>query len=166
MDVRIGAPQRACGGESIAGRLYRPHDRPRCGRGCEWREIAAENAGNPAIARPISPAVPRCFPATPGRRRIRHDVENRPALVSGIRDGLAAILWRATMAKIYTRTGDGGETALFAGGRIRKDDPRLAAIGTIDELNALIGCARVALGRMESAAVELNEFCERVQHHL
>lgn len=70
------------------------------------------------------------------------------------------------MAKIYTRTGDGGETALFAGGRIRKDDPRLAAIGTIDELNALIGCARVALGRMESAAVELNEFCERVQHHL
>jgi cob(I)alamin adenosyltransferase len=70
------------------------------------------------------------------------------------------------MAKIYTRTGDGGETALFAGGRIRKDNPRLAAIGTIDELNASIGCARVELGRMETAAAELNNFCERVQHQI
>jgi cob(I)alamin adenosyltransferase len=70
------------------------------------------------------------------------------------------------MAKIYTHTGDGGETALFAGGRIRKDDPRLAAIGTIDELNAVVGLARVELGRTEPTCTELNEFCERVQHHL
>jgi cob(I)alamin adenosyltransferase len=72
----------------------------------------------------------------------------------------------AKMAKIYTRTGDGGETALFAGGRIRKDDPRLAAIGTIDELNAQLGVARAELNRAESVATDLDQFCERVQHQL
>jgi cob(I)alamin adenosyltransferase len=47
--------------------------------------------------------------------------------------------------KIYTRTGDKGETGLFAGGRVRKDHSRVAAYGTVDELNAAIGLAR-ALG--------------------
>jgi cob(I)alamin adenosyltransferase len=44
--------------------------------------------------------------------------------------------------KIYTKTGDGGETALFGGGRVGKDDPRVEAYGEIDELNALLGVAR------------------------
>ena len=44
--------------------------------------------------------------------------------------------------KIYTRTGDTGETALFGGGRVSKDHPRVAAYGDIDELNAVIGVAR------------------------
>ena len=43
--------------------------------------------------------------------------------------------------KIYTRSGDRGETALFAGGRIAKDDARLVAIGAVDELNATLGLA-------------------------
>ena len=45
--------------------------------------------------------------------------------------------------KIYTRRGDSGETALFGGGRTRKDDPRVEAYGTVDELNAAIGAAVV-----------------------
>lgn len=41
--------------------------------------------------------------------------------------------------KIYTRTGDEGETGLFAGGRVRKNHLRLHAYGTVDELNAVLG---------------------------
>jgi cob(I)alamin adenosyltransferase len=44
--------------------------------------------------------------------------------------------------KIYTRTGDQGETGLFGGGRVPKDHPRVAAYGDIDELNSVIGVAR------------------------
>jgi cob(I)alamin adenosyltransferase len=70
------------------------------------------------------------------------------------------------MPKIYTRTGDEGETGLFADGRIRKDDPRLDAIGTIDELNAALGLVRVELGRIEPPPIDLDEFAERTQHQL
>jgi len=41
--------------------------------------------------------------------------------------------------KIYTRTGDDGHTALFGGGRVPKDDARVSAYGTVDELNAVLG---------------------------
>ena len=44
--------------------------------------------------------------------------------------------------KIYTRTGDSGETGLFGGGRVPKDHPRVAAYGDVDELNSAIGVAR------------------------
>jgi len=43
--------------------------------------------------------------------------------------------------KIYTRTGDEGQTSLFAGGRTRKDSARLHAYGTIDELSSVLGLA-------------------------
>jgi cob(I)alamin adenosyltransferase len=46
--------------------------------------------------------------------------------------------------KIYTRTGDAGETGLFGGGRVGKDDPRVAAYGDVDELNAALGLVRAA----------------------
>ena len=46
--------------------------------------------------------------------------------------------------KIYTKTGDAGDTGLFGGGRVPKDHPRVTAYGEIDELNALIGMARAA----------------------
>lgn len=44
--------------------------------------------------------------------------------------------------KIYTRTGDTGETALFGGGRVPKDHPRVAAYGDVDELNSVLGLIR------------------------
>lgn len=44
--------------------------------------------------------------------------------------------------RIYTRTGDKGDTGLFGGGRVSKDDPRVEAYGEVDELNAIIGLAR------------------------
>lgn len=45
--------------------------------------------------------------------------------------------------KIYTRTGDKGETALSDGSRVPKHDPRVEAYGTVDELNAAIGLCRL-----------------------
>ena len=47
-----------------------------------------------------------------------------------------------TLVKIYTRTGDAGDTGLFGGGRVPKDDPRVEAYGDVDELNAVLGMAR------------------------
>ena len=44
--------------------------------------------------------------------------------------------------KIYTKTGDGGETSLFGGGRVPKDDARVEAYGAVDELNAALGVVR------------------------
>ena len=44
--------------------------------------------------------------------------------------------------KIYTRTGDDGDTGLFGGGRVSKSDGRVAAYGDVDELNSAIGVAR------------------------
>jgi cob(I)alamin adenosyltransferase len=44
--------------------------------------------------------------------------------------------------KIYTKTGDAGETGLFGGPRVRKDAPRIEAYGTVDELNSVLGVVR------------------------
>ncbi|HSE52096.1 MAG TPA: cob(I)yrinic acid a,c-diamide adenosyltransferase [Gemmatimonadales bacterium] len=46
--------------------------------------------------------------------------------------------------RIYTRTGDTGETGLFGGGRVAKDNPRVAAYGDVDELNSVLGVVRAA----------------------
>jgi cob(I)alamin adenosyltransferase len=55
------------------------------------------------------------------------------------------------VTKIYTRTGDAGQTGLFGGGRVSKADPRVAAYGEVDELNAALGavvaCEPVELER-------------------
>lgn len=48
--------------------------------------------------------------------------------------------------RIYTRTGDDGSSGLVDGSRRRKDDPRFAVIGDVDETNAAIGLARLAAG--------------------
>ena len=46
--------------------------------------------------------------------------------------------------KIYTKTGDAGETSLFDGTRVSKTDPRVAAYGDVDELHACLGVARAS----------------------
>ena len=48
------------------------------------------------------------------------------------------------LTKIYTRGGDQGDTSLSDGSRRRKDDPRITAYGSVDELNAAVGIARLA----------------------
>ncbi len=63
--------------------------------------------------------------------------------------------------KIYTKTGDGGETSLFGGGRVPKDDARVEAYGAVDELNAAIGLVR-ALG----AGPDLDAELGRIQSEL
>jgi cob(I)alamin adenosyltransferase len=44
--------------------------------------------------------------------------------------------------KVYTRTGDDGDTSLMSGGRVRKDDLRVEAYGTLDELSSFVGLLR------------------------
>jgi len=56
--------------------------------------------------------------------------------------------------KIYTRTGDHGETSLFSGQRVPKTHPRVAAYGTLDEMNSLLGAA-VAAGPREPVRMAL-----------
>lgn len=47
------------------------------------------------------------------------------------------------ITRVYTRTGDAGDTALVGGRRVPKDSPRITAYGSLDELSAVIGLARV-----------------------
>ena len=63
--------------------------------------------------------------------------------------------------KIYTKTGDTGETGQFGGGRVRKDSTRVDAYGEVDELNASLGLAR-ALG----LPGDLDALLQRVQDQL
>ncbi len=63
--------------------------------------------------------------------------------------------------KIYTKTGDSGSTGLFGGPRVPKDDVRIEAYGTVDELNAALGVVR-ALG----LDGDLDEQLAQIQHEL
>ncbi|APX90112.1 ATP:cob(I)alamin adenosyltransferase [Brevirhabdus pacifica] len=56
------------------------------------------------------------------------------------------------LSKIYTRTGDAGDTALGDGMRVRKDAARVEAYGTVDETNATVGLARLHAPKGQSAA--------------
>jgi cob(I)alamin adenosyltransferase len=60
--------------------------------------------------------------------------------------------------KIYTKTGDGGDTALFGGGRVGKDDVRVDAYGQVDELNSVLAVARAeGLGDLDALTRTLQE---------
>lgn len=65
------------------------------------------------------------------------------------------------LSRIITRTGDGGETGLADGSRRRKDDPRIVALGDLDELNAALGLARAAIDDQSASDCLL-----RLQHDL
>ncbi len=71
------------------------------------------------------------------------------------------------LTKIYTRTGDDGLTGLVGNERVSKDDLRIWAIGTVDELNSVIGLAR-AMNRSGTAMTvsELDEILALVQNEL
>lgn len=59
--------------------------------------------------------------------------------------------------KIYTRAGDGGETRLFSGKRVGKDEARIEVLGTLDELVAALGVAKAAEGIDEALAGSLDD---------
>ena len=63
--------------------------------------------------------------------------------------------------KIYTRTGDDGQTSLFDQTRVSKADPRVDAYGEVDELNACLGAARAAVG-----PGDLSDLLEALQKEL
>lgn len=71
------------------------------------------------------------------------------------------------ITRVYTRTGDAGTTRLVGGSEVRKDDVRVEAYGTVDELNAVIGVARAGLGDLPDAARDrLDEVLGRIQDDL
>lgn len=67
--------------------------------------------------------------------------------------------------KIYTKTGDKGETFLFGGRRVKKDDRRVEAYGSVDEANSVIGSAR-ALAQDRKLLSELEPMFRRIQREL
>jgi cob(I)alamin adenosyltransferase len=63
--------------------------------------------------------------------------------------------------KIYTKTGDAGTTGLFGGPRVSKDDARICAYGSVDELNAVLGTARST-----GLSSRLDPMLATIQHQL
>jgi cob(I)alamin adenosyltransferase len=73
------------------------------------------------------------------------------------------------ITKVYTRTGDKGSTKLVGGKKVAKDTARIEAYGTIDELNAVLGLARVFNDDLKdrmSAAQRLDDIFRRLQNEL
>ena len=78
-----------------------------------------------------------------------------------------------SITRVYTRLGDSGETALVGGRRVPKDSPRIVAYGTLDELNAAVGLARVfnaerlaARGPVRERHRWLDEVLKKIQNQL
>ncbi len=73
------------------------------------------------------------------------------------------------ITKVYTRTGDKGQTGLVGGSRVPKDHVRIEAYGTVDELNTIVGLARTFNTRSEAspAAIErIEDMLRRIQNDL
>lgn len=69
--------------------------------------------------------------------------------------------------RVYTRTGDDGETGLVGGRRVGKDDLRIECYGTVDELNATVGLARLhCAGSAVPSITALDSILARVQNEL
>lgn len=76
---------------------------------------------------------------------------------------------KLALNRIYTKTGDTGETRLVGGQKVPKDDLRIECYGTVDELNSFVGLARTTLESFTPAATELAKLAvilKRVQHEL
>jgi len=76
---------------------------------------------------------------------------------------------RLAINRVYTRTGDGGETGLAGGQRVPKDSARIEAYGTVDELNAFLGAActtAIEIAATEPRLAVLAAIALRVQHEL
>jgi cob(I)alamin adenosyltransferase len=81
---------------------------------------------------------------------------------------------RLAINRVYTRHGDAGQTRLVGGQEVPKDDARIEAYGTVDELNAFVGAARQTLvdglpaapSGMKPALGTLGDTLARVQHEL
>ena len=71
---------------------------------------------------------------------------------------------RLSLSRIYTKTGDQGETGLVGGQIVAKDAQRIEVFGTVDELNSFVGLARISA--RESGLNELESIFERIQHEL
>ena len=70
------------------------------------------------------------------------------------------------LIKIYTKTGDKGETGLYGGKRIPKSSLRIEALGTVDELNSLIGRAVAELEQNKKKMPALRKELEKIPHDL
>ena len=74
-----------------------------------------------------------------------------------------------SITRVYTRTGDKGETALVGGKRVPKDSPRIVAYGSVDELNAVVGLVRVFNAERLSEGERhrwLDEVLRKIQNQL
>ena len=84
-------------------------------------------------------------------------LDGHPRVAVGFYEGFGYI--RAM--KIYTRTGDKGDTSLFGGQRVPKDALRIEAYGTVDELNSILGIVRA-----DNANPEIDRLLAGIQHTL
>src|SRR5687767_15719858 len=74
-----------------------------------------------------------------------------------------------SITRVYTRTGDSGDTALVGGRRVPKDSPRIVAYGTLDELNAVVGLVRVFNAERMAEGPrhqKLDEILKKIQNQL
>jgi cob(I)alamin adenosyltransferase len=110
--------------------------------------------------RDVSPSAPVATRRPPPPSLVRSQRPDAQSRIARARGNLAPSR-RIVAVKIYTRTGDSGETSLFDGTRVRKSDPRIDACGHVDELNAVLGLARA-----NGADAALGDGLEQLQHDL
>jgi cob(I)alamin adenosyltransferase len=141
------ADRRGYGTEAVRALVGWALEQPECKRVCAT--IPADNTGARRVAEKVGMKVAGevwdedvdevlvyCIEKGNGERGTGNGVT---VPLSASRSPLPA---PSSFSKIYTRTGDQGETGLFGGGRVPKDHPRVSAYGDVDELNSAIGVAR------------------------
>ena len=101
------------------------------------------------------------------RRRLRRSGD--PSPWSSKRGDAPEVVTMVRLTRIYTRGGDDGSTSLVGGERVGKDDLRIEAYGTVDELNATVGLCRernTAAGADPATRAEVDAMLERIQQQL